>query len=174
MFLFAVLIGSITLFATQGFEQGWFSTFSITCLVIFVLSTVVFIFFERQKHAPFIDFSLFRNRGFVGSSMINVVLNSGVGTTTVFNMYAQTELGLNAFQAGLVTVPYVIMAVVMIRLGEKLSLRFGGKPLLLVGPLFPAIGIMFISLTVLPTDWYVGIVVFGFVICAIAVSYTHL
>ena len=34
MFLFAVLIGSITLFATQGFEQGWFSTFSITCLVI--------------------------------------------------------------------------------------------------------------------------------------------
>src|SRR5699024_8248467 len=87
--------------------------------------------------------------------------------TTVFNMYAQTELGLNAFQAGLVTVPYVIMAVVMIRLGEKLSLRFGGKPLLLVGPLFPAIGIMFISLTVLPTDWYVGIVVFGFVICAI-------
>ena len=167
MFLFAVLIGSITLFATQGFEQGWFSTFSITCFVIFIISTVIFIFFERQKHAPFIDFSLFRNRGFVGSSMINVVLNSGIGTTTVFNMYAQTELGLNAFQAGLVTVPYVIMAVVMIRLGEKLSLRFGGKPLLLVGPLFPAIGIMFISLTVLPTDWYVGIVVFGFVICAI-------
>src|SRR5699024_3908561 len=73
----------------------------------------------------------------------------------------------NAFQAGLVTVPYVIMAVVMIRLGEKLSLRFGGKPLLLVGPLFPAIGIMFISLMLLATQWYVGFVVFGFVICAI-------
>src|SRR5699024_7496393 len=145
---------------------GWFSTFSITCFVIFIISTVIFIFFERQKHAPFIDFSLFRNRGFVGSSMITVVLNSAIGTTTVFNMYAQPELGLNAFQPGLVTVPYVRIAVGMIRLREKLSLRFGGKPRLFVGPLFPAIGIMVISLTVLPTDWYVGTVVVGFVICA--------
>ncbi|NWK84964.1 MFS transporter [Staphylococcus sp. GSSP0090] len=167
MFLFAVLIGSITLFATQGFEQGWFSLFSIICLVIFVISTVSFVIYERQKQAPFIDFSLFRNRGFVGSSMINIVLNAGIGTTTVFNMYAQTEIGLNAFQAGLVTVPYVIMAILMIRIGEKLSLRYGGKPLLLVGPFFPAIGIIFISLTALPQDWYIASVVFGFVICAI-------
>ena len=33
MLIFAVLIGSITLFATQGFEQGWTSPFSITCVV---------------------------------------------------------------------------------------------------------------------------------------------
>ncbi|MEP9853232.1 MFS transporter [Staphylococcus aureus] len=167
MLIFAVLIGSITLFATQGFEQGWTSLFSITCASIFIISTIVFYFFERHKSVPFIDFSLFRNRGLVGSSVVNFMLNTGIGTTTVFNIYAQTKIGLTPFQSGLVTVPYVIMAVLMIRLGEKISLRHGGKPMLLVGPLFPAIGIIFISLTVLPTEWYITAVTFGFVICAI-------
>ncbi|MBU0438954.1 MFS transporter [Staphylococcus succinus] len=167
MFLFALLIGSITLFATQGFEQGWLSLFSILCLLVFIIATVSFIIYERHKNAPFIDFSLFQHRGFVGSSMSNAVLNSGMGTMTVFNIYAQTKVGLNAFQTGLVTVPYVIMAILMVRLGERLSLRYGGKPMLLMGPLFPAIGIIFISLTILPSHWYVAAAVFGFVICAI-------
>ncbi|PCT85508.1 MFS transporter, partial [Listeria monocytogenes] len=85
MLIFAVLIGSITLFATQGFEQGWTSPFSMICLSIFVISTIIFCFFERRKHLPFIDFELFRNRGLMGSSVINFVLNSAVGITTVFN-----------------------------------------------------------------------------------------
>ncbi|PHK48703.1 MFS transporter [Staphylococcus edaphicus] len=167
MLIFALLIGSITLFATQGFEQGWTSAFSIICLAIFIISTIVFYFVERRKNLPFIDFDLFRNRGFVGSSLVNFVLNTGIGTTTVFNMYAQTEMGLTSFQSGLVTVPYVIMAILMIRLGEKLSMKHGGKPMLLLGPVFPAIGIVFISLTILPPEWYIAAVTFGFVICAI-------
>ena len=59
MLIFAVLIGSITLFATQGFEQGWTSAFSMICLSIFVISTIIFYFFERRKHLPFIDFELY-------------------------------------------------------------------------------------------------------------------
>ena len=37
----------------------------------------------------------------------------------VFFIYAQTHLGLSAAQSGLVTLPYAIVAVAMIRLGEK-------------------------------------------------------
>ena len=42
----------------------------------------------------------------------------------VFFIYAQTHLGLSAAQSGLVTLPYAIVAVAMIRLGEKATLRF--------------------------------------------------
>ncbi len=60
----------------------------------------------------------------------------------VFFIYAQTHLGLSAAQSGLVTLlPYAIVAVAMIRLGEKATLRFGGKLMLIIGPLFPVIGI---------------------------------
>lgn len=167
MLIFAVMIGSFTLLLTQGFEQGWFSTFSFTCLSIFIISTLIFIIIERRHEVPFIDFSVLRNRPFIGAFLNNFVLNSGLGVTVVFFIYAQTHLGLSAAQSGLVTLPYAIVAVAMIRLGEKATLRFGGKLMLIIGPLFPVIGITIISMTSLQPSQYIIAVVIGFVICAI-------
>nr|WP_276319615.1 MFS transporter [Staphylococcus aureus] len=113
------------------------------------------------------DFSVLRNRPFIGAFLNNFVLNSGLGVTVVFFIYAQTHLGLSAAQSGLVTLPYAIVAVAMIRLGEKATLRFGGKLMLIIGPLFPVIGITIISMTSLQPSQYIIAVVIGFVICAI-------
>ncbi|HDH6539742.1 TPA: MFS transporter [Staphylococcus aureus] len=162
MSIFAVMIGSFTLLLTQGFEQGWFSTFSFICLSIFIITTLIFIIIERRHEVPFIDFSVLRNRPFIGA-----FLNSGLGVTVVFFIYAQTHLGLSAAQSGLVTLPYAFVAVAMIRLGEKATLRFGGKLMLIIGPLFPVIGITIISMTSLQPSQYIIAVVIGFVICAI-------
>ncbi|HHC7459033.1 TPA: MFS transporter [Staphylococcus aureus] len=167
MSIFAVMIGSFTLLLTQGFEQGWFSTFSIICLSIFIITTLIFIIIERRHEVSFIDFSVLRNRPFIGAFLNNFVLNSGLGVTVVFFIYAQTHLGLSAAQSGLVTLPYAIVAVAMIRLGEKATLRFGGKLMLIIGPLFPVIGITIISMTQLSASQYVIAVIIGFVICAI-------
>ncbi|HDC6167405.1 TPA: MFS transporter [Staphylococcus aureus] len=167
MSIFAVMIGSFTLLLTQGFEQGWFSTFSIICLSIFSITTLIFIIIERRHEVPFIDFSVLRNRPFIGAFLNNFVLNSGLGVTVVFFIYAQTHLGLSAAQSGLVTLPYAIVAVAMIRLGEKATLRFGGKLMLIIGLLFPVIGITIISMTQLSASQYVIAVIIGFVICAI-------
>ncbi|SUJ45660.1 multidrug resistance protein B [Staphylococcus aureus] len=167
MSIFAVMIGSFTLLLTQGFEQGWFSAFSFICLSIFIITTLIFIIIERRHEVPFIDFSVLRNRPFTGAFLNNFVLNSGLGVTVVFFIYAQTHLGLSAAQSGLVTLPYAIVAVAMIRLGEKATLRFGGKLMLIIGPLFPVIGITIISMTSLQPSQYIIAVVIGFVICAI-------
>ncbi|HCY6873673.1 TPA: MFS transporter [Staphylococcus aureus] len=167
MSIFAVMIGSFTLLLTQGFEQGWFSTFSFICLSIFIITTLIFIIIERRHEVPFIDFSVLRNRPFIGAFLNNFVLNSSLGVTVVFFIYAQTHLGLSAAQSGLVTLPYAIVAVAMIRLGEKATLRFGGKLMLIIGPLFPVIGITIISMTSLQPSQYIIAVVIGFVICAI-------
>ncbi|HDG5866321.1 TPA: MFS transporter [Staphylococcus aureus] len=167
MSIFAVMIGSFTLLLTQGFEQGWFSTFSFICLSIFIITTLIFIIIERRHEVPFIDFSVLRNRPFIGAFLNNFVLNSGLGVTVVFFIYAQTHLSLSAAQSGLVTLPYAIVAVAMIRLGEKATLRFGGKLMLIIGPLFPVIGITIISMTSLQPSQYIIAVVIGFIICAI-------
>lgn len=167
MSIFAVMIGSFTLLLTQGFEQGWFSTFSFICLSIIIITTLIFIIIERRHEVPFIDFSVLRNRPFIGAFLNNFVLNSGLGVTVVFFIYAQTHLGLSAAQSGLVTLPYAIVAVAMIRLGEKATLRFGGKLMLIIGALFPVIGITIISMTSLQPSKYIIAVVIGFVICAI-------
>ncbi len=129
---------------------------------------MIFIIIERRHEVPFIDFSVLRNRPFIGAFLNNFVLNSGLGVTVVFFIYAQTHLGLSAAQSGLVTLPYAIVAVAMIRLGEKATLRFGGKLMLIIGPLFPVIvSITIISMTSLQPSQYIIAVVIGFVICAI-------
>ena len=69
-------------------------------------------------------------------------------------------------QTGLVTVPYVFMAIAMIRLGEK---QFKNMAVKYVNcrATISAIGIILISFTFLSPSWYVGIVTFAFVVCAI-------
>ncbi|MDN8918511.1 MFS transporter, partial [Staphylococcus aureus] len=48
MSIFAVMIGSFKLLLTQGFEQGWFITFSFICLSIFIITTLIFIIIESR------------------------------------------------------------------------------------------------------------------------------
>ena len=58
MSIFAVMVGSFTLLvAAQGFEQGWFSTFSFILSEHFIITTLIFIIIERRHEVPFIDFS---------------------------------------------------------------------------------------------------------------------
>ena len=59
------------------------------------------------------------------------------------------------------------MALLMIRFGELAIKRFGGKSMLIAGPLFPALGIIMISMTFIVPSWYIGLVVVAYVICAI-------
>ncbi len=167
MVIFGVIIACLMLLMTQGFTYGWTSRFTLTVAIVGLIALVVFYIFEKGRPTPFIDFSIVKNRAFLGSTINNFVLNTGVGTTVVFNGYAQKQFGMSEAQTGLVTVPYVFMAIAMIRLGEKAIQKYGGKSMLIAGPLFPAIGIILISFTFLSPSWYVGIVTFAFVVCAI-------
>ncbi len=167
MIIFGIFIACLMLVMTQGFTYGWTSTFTLTVVALGLIALIVFYFFEKGRTTPFIDFSIIKNRAFLGSTINNFVLNTGVGTTVVFNGYAQKQFGMSEVQTGLVTVPYVFMAIAMIRLGEKAIQRYGGKSMLIAGPLFPAIGIILISCTFLSQSWYIGLVTFAFVVCAI-------
>lgn len=167
MLIFDIFIACVMLLMTQGFTYGWTSNFSLTVAGLGLVALTIFYLFEKGRTTPFIDFSIVKNRAFLGSTLNNFVVNTGVGTTVVFNGYAQKQFGMSEAQTGLVTVPYVFMAIAMVRLGEKAIQRYGGKSMLIAGPLFPAIGIILISLTFLTPSWYVGLVTFAFVICAI-------
>ena len=145
MLIFGIFIACVMLLMTQGFTYGWTSNFSLTVAGLGLIALTIFYLFEKGRTTPFIDFSIVKNRAFLGSTLNNFVVNTGVGTTVVFNGYAQKQFGMSEAQTGLVTVPYVFMAIAMVRLGEKAIQRYGGKSMLIAGPLFPAIGIILIS-----------------------------
>ena len=118
LIIFIIMIGSISFVITQGYKIGWLNAVTVILFVIFLICIYIFFKVERVKKVPFIDLDLFKNRPYIGAVLANFLLNTGVGVIALLNMYVQSGLKLTAFQAGLLTLPYLISLLLVIRLGE--------------------------------------------------------
>lgn len=159
--IFIIMIGSISFVITQGYKIGWLNAITVILFVVFVICIYIFFKVERVKKAPFIDLDLFKNRPYIGAVIANFLLNTGVGVIALFNMYVQGGLKLTAFQAGLLTLPYLISLLLIIRLGEKSIKRFGAKRAMVIGLIFTGLGVLLFSLTFFDTPVYVVIALIG-------------
>ncbi|HEK6435167.1 TPA: MFS transporter [Staphylococcus aureus] len=84
------------------------------------------------------------------------------GTLIVANTFVQQGLGYTALQAGYLSITYLIMVLLMIRVGEKLLQKMGSKRPMLLGTFIVVIGIALISLVFLPGIFYVISCVVGY------------
>ncbi|MDQ7229523.1 multidrug efflux MFS transporter NorC, partial [Staphylococcus aureus] len=83
-------------------------------------------------------------------------------TLIVANTFVQQGLGYTALQAGYLSITYLIMVLLMIRVGEKLLQKMGSKRPMLLGTFIVVIGIALISLVFLPGIFYVISCVVGY------------
>lgn len=153
--LFIIMIASISFVITQGYKIGWLSIITIICLGLFLICCSLFYYIERRQQTPFINLKLFKNKSYIGAVIANFLLNTGVGVIALLNMYIQSGIHLNPFFAGLITLPYLISLLAVIRLGEKSIKRFGAKRAMIVGPIFTGLGVILFSCTFLNTTQYI-------------------
>ncbi|WP_210142413.1 MFS transporter [Staphylococcus sp. GDY8P53P] len=161
LIIFIIMIGSISFVITQGYKIGWLNAVTVILFVIFLICIYIFFKVERVKKVPFIDLDLFKNRPYIGAVLANFLLNTGVGVIALLNMYVQSGLKLTAFQAGLLTLPYLISLLLVIRLGEKSIKRFGAKRAMIIGPIFTGLGVLMFSLTFFDTTLYIVVALIG-------------
>jgi len=161
LIIFIIMIGSISFVITQGYKIGWLNAVTVILFLIFLICIYIFFKVERVKKVPFIDLDLFKNRPYIGAVLANFLLNTGVGVIALLNMYVQSGLKLTAFQAGLLTLPYLISLLLVIRLGEKSIKRFGAKRAMIIGPIFTGLGVLMFSLTFFDTTLYVVVALIG-------------
>lgn len=161
LIIFIIMIGSISFVITQGYKIGWLNAVTVILFVIFLICIYIFFKVERVKKVPFIDLDLFKNRPYIGAVLANFLLNTGVGVIALLNMYVQSGLKLTAFQAGLLTLPYLISLLLVIRLGEKSIKRFGAKRVMIIGPIFTGLGVLMFSLTFFDTTLYIVVALIG-------------
>lgn len=168
--LFSCVIGllCLNLLITKGFKLGFANSFTLTMLAGAVVMGIVFFRTEIQrKHQAFLDFSLFKNRGYNGACLSNFLLNCMAGTIIIVNTYLQKGHGLTSFQAGVKSLGYVLMVMIMIRVSEKLLQKFGYKTPMWLGTAITALGALGLSMTFLSHEIYmwwvfVSFAVFGF------------
>lgn len=168
--IFVVMIGALSIFITQGEALGWMSITSIILIALFIIGVILFIKVEQQIKTPFLELSIFSNKAFSGTVITNFLLNTAVGSLALFNIYTQQGLGLTAFSAGLITIPYILTMLFAIRVGEKSIKKYGPKRAIVIAPPLLAIGLLMLSLTFLDGTVYIIACLIGFAFFGIGIG----
>lgn len=171
LFIFIIIMSALSIFITQGEELGWTSGISIALIVITLVASIAFYFVERRIKEPFIDFSIFSNKAYIGTVTANFLLNTTVGSIALFNIYTQSELELTPFMSGLITLPYVVLILFTIRVGERSIKKYGAKRAIVVSPLILAVGVILLSLTFLGDTAYLISCLIGFALFGIGIGF---
>ncbi len=162
---FIIALICLNILITRIYSLGWENPLILGLFVLFLLAALVFLWAEiRKKKASFIDFSLFKNKYYSCATFSNFILNAAGGTLMVSSMYVQQGRGFTSFQAGILTIGYLISVLLMIRVGEKLLQIIGAKKPMLWGSLLAAVGIGIMALTSMPNTAYVIVVFIGYIL----------
>ncbi|PTI80278.1 MFS transporter [Staphylococcus succinus] len=171
LILFVVMMLSINVIITKSAAFGLMSPLILGLIVVFIISTVIFIRIENSIKNPLIDFKLFSNKAYTGATLSNFLLNGVAGALLVANTFVQQGLGFNAFQTGLLSITYLVTVLLMIRVGEKVLQKVGVKKPMLLGTFFNMMGIILISLTFLPSMIYVVVCIVGYLLYGLGLGF---
>jgi len=139
----AVGLFSLTYGFIEANTYGWTSERILASFVVAAAALAAFVLFERHRHAPMLDLSLFRHRTFSGAngSMLFVGL-AMFGTFFYVSLYMQNVLGYSPVQAGASFLPLTLLIILLAprtgALSDRIGSRWlvGGGMTLLAGMLF--------------------------------------
>jgi len=155
----------------QGSRIGWTSPVILGLAVLAVAALTVFYRFEKGNTNGFIDFNLFSNTTYRGATISNFLLNGAAGTLMVTLMLVQMGAGKTSFQAGLLTLGYLIAILLTIRVGEKLLQKWGARKPMILGCIITGTGILMTSMTFVLASQYMVIATVGFTLFGIGLGF---
>jgi EmrB/QacA subfamily drug resistance transporter len=162
----AIALSSLVLVLEKGRDWGWLSLSSVLFYVIVIVFLIIFYFIEKRAKDPIIDLKLFSNRIYSNILLLSFITFSGMmGAMFLLPVFAQTYLGFNATQTGLLFIPMALTMFISAPLGGSLSRKIPLKYLVSFGMGLSAFGIyLFSGLDVRTTavDLMIPLIVFAF------------
>jgi EmrB/QacA subfamily drug resistance transporter len=121
-------------------EAGLYSSFGNAHvwgpIVVGVILVVGFVFHALHVKNPLLDLQLYRRRHFSAASIVMFALGGAVfGAMILMPLYWQDLRGYNVIDTGLLTGPQGLGMAVAMPVAAKLTERYGGGPVALVGVL---------------------------------------
>src|SRR5499427_4627693 len=163
--LFGIVLGVV-----RGNDHGWTSVTVLPSLVIGALLVAAFIGWELRAREPMLPLHLFRSRGFSVTNAASLLMFFGMfGSIFLLAQFLQVVQHYSPLEAGLRTLPWTGMPVLIAPIAGALSDRIGGRPLLATGLALQAIGLGWLAMVISPTVAYATMVP-AFVIAGIGMS----
>ncbi len=143
----------------RGNELGWTNPAILAALGGGTILVAAFAAWEARTAHPMLPLRLFRSRAFSVANIVSLLMFFGMfGSIFLLAQFFQVVQGYSPLQAGLRTLPWTAMPVVVAPLAGLISTRTGTRPLLVAGMALQAIALVWISLVVTPTVAYAALV----------------
>jgi EmrB/QacA subfamily drug resistance transporter len=138
---------SLLVYAIVDAESaGWGSTQTIGLLAAAIALLGVFTALELRSHAPLVQFGIFRKRTLTGANVVGLMLGGSLFAMFFFiTLYMQQVLGYSAIEAGLSYLPLAVAIIISAGVASQLVTRVGFKPVLAVGLVLVAGGLVWFS-----------------------------
>ena len=154
----------------SGNDHGWTSATVLAPIVIGALLVAGFVAWELRARQPMLPMHLFRSRGFTMTNAASLLMFFGMfGSIFLLAQFLQVVQGYSPLEAGLRTLPWTGMPVLIAPVAGALSDRIGGRPLLVTGLALQAIGLGWLAAVASPTVPYATLVP-AFVVAGVGMS----
>jgi EmrB/QacA subfamily drug resistance transporter len=144
----------------RGQALGWTSAPIVASLAAGAALLVGFVAWEARAAAPMLPLRFFRSRAFSAVNGAGLAMFFGVfGSIFLLSQFFQTTQGLSPLDAGLRTLPWTAMPMLVAPVAGLLSDRIGSRPLLVTGLALQATTIAWLAMVSTPTVGYASLVV---------------
>jgi EmrB/QacA subfamily drug resistance transporter len=131
----------------RGNDAGWDSAEVLGALAVGVVALAAFVGWEARTAAPLLPLRLFRDRGFSVANAVALVFSLGAfGAVFLLAQFLQIVQGHTPLEAGLMTLPWTAMPLVVAPLSGLVAPRVGTRLLIVVGLVLLAGGIGYLGL----------------------------
>ena len=118
----------------RGQSEGWASASIVAPAVAGAALFGAFLLWERRAPAPMLPLRFFTSRGFVATNLASFAMFFGVfGAIFLLSQFFQSAQGYGPFEAGLRTLPWTGMPMLVAPIAGILSDRIGSRPLMAAG-----------------------------------------
>ncbi|HEV2814560.1 MAG TPA: MFS transporter [Solirubrobacteraceae bacterium] len=144
----------------RGNALGWGSAGIVVPLAAGVALLAAFVAYESKAKEPVLPMRFFRDRGFAATSGVTVAMTFGIfGSIFLLAQFFQTVQGYSPLEAGLRTLPWTGMPMLVAPIAGLLSDRIGSRPLMAAGLALQSIAILWLGSTMSVDQPYSSLVI---------------
>ena len=148
----------------RGNPAGWGSTEVVASIATGAILLAGFVAWEPRARAPMLPLRLFRSRQFAATNGVSLAMTFGIfGSIFLLAQFFQTVQGYSPLEAGLRTLPWTGMPMLVAPIAGILSDRVGSRPLMATGLFLQSAAIAWLAVVSEPDVAY-GVLVPAFVV----------
>ncbi|MFF0425621.1 MFS transporter [Streptomyces sp. NPDC004520] len=129
-------------------QEGWRDPYTIASFAAAIVLLVTFVLVERRSRQPITPLHMFADRNRAGTYGIMLCLAAAIfGMFFFLTLFVQTVLDFSPLEAGLAFLPISAVIAVVAGFTSQLLPKYGPKPFMVIGSLFLAAGLSWLTRT---------------------------